>query len=243
MIDSAQPLGPGVARIAGSLPEPIRVLLIADIRLYREGLSAMLRRVNDLAVVAVAAGRDEALRAAAECQPDVIVLDAAMIAAPDALRELAAASLAPLVALDVPVTGDTMVTFAEAGVVGYVGREGSVDDVVRTIRSARRGDVACEPALAATLVRSVHSSAAHVQAHPPAIVTTRPALAALTAREQEIAILIASEGLSNKEIAERLVIELPTVKNHVHNVLVKLGVRRRSQAAARMRELEPVQPI
>lgn len=224
---------------AGSERPPVRVLLIADIRLYREGLSEILQRVAGMAVVAVAADRPTAVRAAKGLRPDVIVVDTAMIAAPDALRELAAVSSAPLVALDVPVTGSAMVEYAEAGVVGYVSREGSVEDVVRTIRTAHGGDIACEPALAAMLVRAVGSAAAP---QPPTPASPAP-FASLTAREQEIARLIAFEGLSNKEIAERLIIELPTVKNHVHNVLVKLGVRRRSQAAARLRGADPVQTI
>lgn len=224
---------------AGGERSSVRVLLIADIRLYREGLSEILEREAGMTVVALAADPPAAVRAARETRPDVIVLDTAMIAAPAALRELAAASSAPLVALDVPVTGAAMVEYAEAGVVGYVSREGSVEDVVRTIRAAHGGDIACEPVLAATLVRAVRSAAAP---QPPAPASAG-AFAALTAREQEIARLIAFEGLSNKEIAERLIIELSTVKNHVHNVLVKLGVSRRSQAAARLRGADPVQTI
>jgi len=231
----------GQATRDGDEAPSIRVLLIADIRLYREGLADVLERVDGIAVVAVAADRETAVRAASDSLPDVIVVDAAMVAAPDALRELASASAARLVALDVPETEQAMVDYAEAGVVGYVGRNGSLDDVVQTIRAAGNGHVSCEPILAATLVRAVHAAAVSAKRSP------RPATSAaagnLTAREQEIAGLIAFEGLSNKEIAQRLFIELPTVKNHVHNILAKLGVRRRAEAAATLRSREPVRTI
>jgi two-component system, NarL family, nitrate/nitrite response regulator NarL len=217
------------------------VLLIADIRLYREGLAEVLERVDGVTVVAVAADPAASVRAASDSSPDVIVVDAAMVAARDALRELASASTASLVALDVPATEQTMVDYAEAGVVGYVGRDGSLDDVVRAIRAAGSGHVSCEPILAATLVRAVRSAAASTQRSPRLAMSGTRSI--LTAREQEIARLIALEGLSNKQIAQRLFIELPTVKNHVHNILGKLGVSRRAEAAAKLRAREPVRTI
>src|SRR5262249_26135221 len=115
---------------------------------------------------------------------------------------------------------------AEAGIHGYVTRDGSVNDVVVAIQSAVRGEVACSPRVAALLFQRVAtlSEATHgVQARPM-----------LTRRELEIAGLI-TEGLSNKEIARSLRISSATVKNHVHNVLEKLQIRRRGEAAARLR--------
>lgn len=228
-------------------PGPLRVLLIADIRLYREGLGAVLERVEGMTVVALAADPGAGVEAARDANPDVIVVDAAMVAAQDALRDLAEASSGKLVALDVPLTEAAMVRYAEVGVVGYVTRDGSLEDVVRTIRAAGSGDVACGPNLTASLVRGVRAAAISTRrgaepASSPASGTASTAAteACLTAREQEIAGLIADEGLTNREIAERLVIELPTVKNHVHNILAKLGVSRRSQAAARLRVHAPV---
>jgi two-component system, NarL family, nitrate/nitrite response regulator NarL len=219
----------------------IRVLLIADIRLYREGLAGVLERVDGMTVVAVADDPATALQAALDCGPDVIVVDAAMVAARDALRELASASSARLVALDVPATEAAMVEYAESGVVGYITRDGSLDDVVRTIRAACSGDVSCEPVLMARLVHGIRSAAvcARDEARPPSSASEDR----LTARELQIADLIAFEGLSNREIAARLVTELPTVKNHVHNILAKLGVTRRGQVATRLRTREPVRTI
>ena len=231
-------------------PRPLRVLLIADIRLYREGLAAVLERVEGMTVVALAADAYAAVQAARDSDPDVIVVDAAMVAAHDALSDLAEGSSGKLVVLDVPVVEAAMVRYAEAGVVGYVTRDGSLEDVVRTIRAAGSGDVACGLKLTASLVRGVRAAAIStrrggepVSAPATGAASTAAVGACLTAREQEIAGLIADEGLTNREIAQRLVIELPTVKNHVHNILAKLGVSRRTQAAARLRGRAPLPTI
>jgi DNA-binding NarL/FixJ family response regulator len=108
-----------------------------------------------------------------------------------------------------------------------VAREGSVHDLVDAVERAARGELQCSPQVAGTLIRRLAWRAA-------AGATLIPS--PLTARESEIVRLI-DEGLSNKEIAVRLGIEVATVKNHVHNLLEKLRVRRRSEAAARLRVL------
>jgi DNA-binding NarL/FixJ family response regulator len=128
---------------------------------------------------------------------------------------------------------DQVVACAEAGIAGYVDRDASLRDLVATVRSVARGELLCSPRIAARLMRRVAELAD--QPRPP------QTPAHLTRREREVVALI-DEGLSNKEIAQRLNIELPTVKHHVHNVIEKLGVRSRLQAAAhvRRRGLDPV---
>jgi DNA-binding NarL/FixJ family response regulator len=117
-----------------------------------------------------------------------------------------------------------LLRFAEAGIAGYVTRTASSADLVTAIESADRGEAVCSPRAAAALLDHVANLAADA-AEPDG---------ALTARELEILALI-DEGLSNKEIAGRLFISVPTVKSHVHNILRKLGASRRGQAAARVR--------
>jgi DNA-binding NarL/FixJ family response regulator len=109
---------------------------------------------------------------------------------------------------------------------GYVSREGSLHDLVAAIDSAARGEMLCTPRVAATLLRRVSSLAAE---RPPA----QP-FARLTNRQLEIVRLI-EQGLTNKEIARRLCIELPTVKNHLHNIFEKLDVHRRGELASVVR--------
>jgi DNA-binding NarL/FixJ family response regulator len=132
---------------------------------------------------------------------------------------------AELVALAVNDGDDDIVACAEAGVAGYVSRGGSVEDLVSTIAAAACGEVRCTPRAVRTLFRRLASLASSHTVVPDA---------ALTAREREIAALLV-HGLCNKEIGERLHIELATVKHHVHHILVKLQVRRRGAAVARLR--------
>jgi DNA-binding NarL/FixJ family response regulator len=209
----------------------IRVLVAADIRLYREGLRDGLDRLDDIAVVAAASTTAGALEAAERARPEVAVVDLAMVGGVELLRDLGRRGV-KLVALTVPEVEEAMLACAEAGVVGYLGRDGTFEQIVHAIRGATQDEVTCEQLLLATLVRAVHERA---RADAPSLATESTS-APLTERELEVARLIAFEGLSNKQIAQRLCIELPTVKNHVHNVLAKLGVNGRSQAAARLRD-------
>jgi two-component system, NarL family, nitrate/nitrite response regulator NarL len=128
-----------------------------------------------------------------------------------------------VVALGVPETDGHVLACIEAGVAGYVPRDGSLETLVATLMGVDRGEVLCSPRIIGSLFRRVAELAAQPQ----------PPLERLTVRELEILELI-DQGLTNKEIARRLCIELSTVKNHVHNILEKLQVRRRADAAAWM---------
>ena len=204
-----------------------RVLLVADIRLYREGIESVLADREPLEVVGAARDADEAVELAAAVQPDIALVDVAMADAVAGVRAIRrAVPGVKILALTVAETEAEVLTCIEAGVSGYVTRESSVDDLVAAIQSAGRDEMLCSPRIAATLVRRVAALAAGAtRARPEAV---------LTGRELEIVGLI-DEGLSNKEIATRLLIEVPTVKNHVHNILEKLQVRRRADAAAALR--------
>jgi DNA-binding NarL/FixJ family response regulator len=210
----------------------IRVVIVADTRLYREGLAQGLDRIPRINVVATAASSDDALASIVTLAPDVVLIDAT-IANHFAIvrRAVAAAPGAKVVTLGVGDDDRDVLTFAEAGAIGYVSREGSLDDLVAAIESAARGEAVCPPRIAGALFRRVATLAPHgtsdrVQTH-------------LTHREWDIIRLI-DQGLANKEIAQDLRIEVATVKNHVHNILAKLQVHRRGEAAARVRgELSP----
>jgi len=119
-----------------------------------------------------------------------------------------------------------VIACAEAGVSGYVTREASLDELTGVVESVARGESPCSPRISALLLRRVAETAGRR--------TETDAARRLTRREAEIVGLI-DEGLSNKQIAGRLSIELATVKNHVHSILEKLQVERRAEAAARVR--------
>jgi len=122
---------------------------------------------------------------------------------------------------------------AEAGVAAFVTGEATGEQLLAAILDVGRGEFSCSPRISALLVERVRTLSQSAAAPTPH--------AHLTPRERAIADLVA-EGLSNKEIAARLGIELCTVKNHVHHILEKLQVARRTQAAARVRRARPVRP-
>jgi len=205
----------------------IQVLIVAHIRLYREGLAQVLTREPTLAVVGMAASREEALAAARTLQPDVLLLDLAMAESRDLVRELQAAGLSvKVVAIGLIEAEGEVLSCAEVGVAGYVPREGSLEDLVAAVESVGRGELLCSPQVAGSLLRRL---AALALERGPASEGPR-----LTLREREIVGLI-DQGLSNKDIARQLGIEVATVKNHVHSILEKLSVRRRGEAAAKIR--------
>ena len=203
----------------------IRIFIVANIRLYREGLARCL--LNEHEIVGMAAEGREALQAVADLHPDVVLLDMATLESVAMIRAIA--EIAPgtrVVALALPETEVHVISCAEAGIAGYLPCDGSLADLRSAIRNVVHGETLLSPRMTASLLRRIATLAAE---RPPE--TERPEL---TFRELEIVDLI-DQGLSNKQIARHLVIEEATVKNHVHNLLTKLGVHRRAEAAAIVR--------
>jgi two-component system, NarL family, nitrate/nitrite response regulator NarL len=204
----------------------IRVALLGDVRLNREGLAALLRRDGRLQIAAESSTAD-GLPGQGD-SVDVVVVDTATHDGPLSMRAVVSTVQAPIVVLGAPDEERNVIALAELGVVGFVEREASLDELVAAVVSAAAGEASFPPRIATTLLRRVSSVA---EQRVPADVSS------LTVREREIVQLIA-ESLSNKEIATTLCIEVATVKNHVHNVLEKLQVSRRSDAVARLRLIE-----
>ena len=209
-------------------PRAVSLLILVRVRLYREGLARALGASSRIGVLGTAADVDRGLAGVLQLRPAVALVD---LDATDRLRfARACARAAPAVsilALTVSDTDEELLAVAQAGISGYVTHDSSLDQLIGAVESAARGELLCSPRVAAGLMRQVGTLA---RRSVPVGPETR-----LTARELEILELI-DEGLSNKEIARELYIELPTVKNHVHNILEKLSVGRRAQAAAKLRE-------
>lgn len=206
----------------------MRVLVAGEIAFYREGLASHLEQHTDATVVGTATCADDTIDQVERLRPDVVLLDMVMRDSLVTVQAIAARHPAVrVVALAVCDVERDVLACAEAGIAGYVPRDASLADLVRTIECAVRGECILSPRMAAGLLRRVATLAsAHTDRTDRAV--------DLTAREVEIVHCI-ERGLSNKEIAGRLVIEVATVKNHVHNVLDKLQVRRRGEVARRMR--------
>lgn len=202
----------------------LRIAVVSQIRLYRDGLAQVLGGLDDVAQVVAFETAPDCLADTARDMPDVILLDMAAVCSEAAARLLAnRLPGAHIVAIAVPETEPRVLACVEAGVTGYVPREGSIEDLVTAIRMAARGQAMCSPMIAAGLMRRLATLTNKEQPE-----------AQLTAREFEIAGYVA-RGMSNRDIADCLSIELCTVKNHVHNMLEKLGATRRIEIADYLR--------
>ena len=206
----------------------IRVLVIEDNRLLRDGIAAMLRGQRDLKLVVVANGADAALLQARETKPDIVLLDAGLgdhhshrLAAK--VREVAPD--ARVIVMDLLPVQEDILEFVKAGVSGFILKEATLDELVGTIRTVAAGAKVLPHCLAGMLFTDIAKRT--VQRGTPEPAESER----LTRREREVIELI-SEGFSNKEIAQRLCIAVSTVKGHVHSILEKLTLRTRLQIAA-----------
>jgi two-component system nitrate/nitrite response regulator NarL len=203
------------------------VLLVDDTRLYLDALAGMLGSESHIGSVETASDSNAALHHLIVSSPDIVLVNTAMGNSAMILRMIAdMAGQVPVVALGVSEAEADVIAWAEAGVAGYLFKTESLANLIAIIQGIARGEALCPPRITAALLRRVAALAAERR---PEVGATR-----LTAREREILGLV-DEGLSNKEIARRLSIEVRTVKNHVHNILEKLQVNRRGEAAARVR--------
>jgi DNA-binding NarL/FixJ family response regulator len=211
---------------------PIRVMIVDDQVLFREGLRTLLSLQRDIRVVAEAGNGREALEAALAHTPDVVLMDMNMpvldgVAATRALREQAPSCR--VIMLTTFDDDETVFNGLRAGALGYLLKDTPGEKLFEAIRIASRGESFLAPNIAARVVAEF----ARVTSNKP----KTPALTEpLSERETEILKLLA-DGASNKEIGQALFITEGTVKNHVSNVLGKLGARDRTQAALRAREL------
>jgi two-component system, NarL family, nitrate/nitrite response regulator NarL len=224
----------GVIGIVETSPGDIRVFVLSDVRFYREGLAAVLAATQQIAVVGTAPATDEGVHVAAGLDADVVLLDTAMLNGVETAERVAAAMpRVKIVALAVPESEEELILLVEAGVLGYVTREESLAEVVAAIVNVVHEQMVGSPKVRTLLIRRVRALAAECRP---------PVEAALTSREHEILDLIAL-GMTNKQIANELQIEPATVKNHVHNILHKLGVATRAAAVAEVRRATRRMPL
>jgi DNA-binding NarL/FixJ family response regulator len=196
----------------------IRILIVDDHSVVRQGLRLFLALDDELAVIGEAANGEEALQLTRELKPDVVLMDLLMpvmggVAATKAIREQAPDT--EVIALTSVLEDEAVVGAMRAGAIGYLLKDTESDELCRAIKAAAAGQVQLSPKAAARLMREVH-------------VPDSPEK--LTDRETDVLRLLA-KGRSNKEIASDLTVGEKTVKTHVSNILSKLGVASRTQAA------------
>jgi DNA-binding NarL/FixJ family response regulator len=202
-----------------------RLLLVDDHRMLRDSLRRSLEE-HDFDVVGEAADGAEAVRLAQTLRPDVILMDVSMPALDgvEATRQISrVAPDSQVVMLTMHADGDVMARAIQAGAVGYLVKDCSIDDVVSTIRLAASGESVLSPGLAGSMLADVKkSSRSAVNGEAPTI----------SAREEEVLQLVA-DGLSLPEVAATLFISIKTVKNHLASIYAKLDARDRTQAVLR----------
>ena len=212
---------------------PIRILLVDDQALFREGLNTLLSVQPDFQVVGEASNGEEALRLAAQLQPHVVLMDLRMPVLDGVTATRRLRTLLPDCRVIVLTTFDDdefVFDGLRAGAVGYLLKDVSSDKLFEALRAAARGEYFLLPSITAKVIEEF------ARVSPVARVPVEPLVDPLSAREIEILRLVAT-GASNKEIAEMLVIAEGTVKNHLTNILAKLNAKDRLQAVLKAREL------
>lgn len=202
--------------------EPIRVLLVDDHAMVRRGLRGFLELLDDIEIVGEAENGREGVELTGTLRPKVVLMDLLMpeldgIEAIEAIKERWPD--VEVVALTSFVEEARVTAALEAGASGFILKDADADDVAKAIRAASRGDVHLDPSVAMLLTRRVRARAADRDAAEP-----------LTDREREVLALVA-RGLSNKAIAGELAITERTARTHVSNILGKLNLASRTQAA------------
>ena len=215
------------------MAEKIRIIVIDDHPLFREGVSYTLQAQADFMVVAQGESLDDAVRLARECAPDVMLLDLNIpgggINAAAAIT--AAAPAVKVIMLTASTDEDDLAAAMRAGAKGYILKGVAARELVGIVRSVWAGQGYVAPALAAGLL-----------ARPATPQATIDPLAALTEREREVLDCVAA-GLSNKEVGARLHLSEKTVKHYMTIIMEKLGVRNRVEAALMVRESGPARAV
>lgn len=206
----------------------IRVLLIEDNRLLREGITAMLNEQADIKAVA-ATGNGDALEKANKHKPQVVLLDLGL----KSQNSLRVAELikkehpkTEIVVMDLIPTQNEVAEFVQVGVAGFILKDATIDDFLHTIRMVAKGDKVLPPSLTNSLFTHIVEYAVQNGKANRLMKSVK-----LTRREHEVVNLIA-RGMSNKEIASELNIAVHTVKSHVHNTLEKLTLHTRLELAS-----------
>lgn len=222
------------------MARPIRVLLADDQRVVREGLAMLLDLLPGVEVVGTAADEEQAVDLAVRLRPDVVLMDLRMprcdgIEATRRLRDRI--DDVRVIALTTYADDRSVLDALRAGARGYLTKDAGAAEIHQALRQVADGRAAIDPAVQHHLVDTVATTSPPLDRPPPRLPDR------LTPREAEVLSLVA-EGLSNAEIAVRLVISEATVKSHLNHLLAKIGARDRAQAViyAYRRGLAPPHP-
>ena len=222
----------------GDVESPIRVMLADDQNLVRAGFRSILDGEDDITVVAEAGDGAEAVRVAADSRPDVVLMDIRMpvLDGLEATRRIAADEALSDVRVVILTTfdlDDYVYTALKVGASGFLVKDTDPVELIHAVRVTARGDALLAPSVTRRLIAEF---ATRIKTPPPS-----RDLDTLTEREREVMTLVAA-GLTNDEIARRLVVSPATAKTHVSRVLTKLGARDRAQLVVLAYESGMVRP-
>lgn len=215
--------------------DPIRVLLVDDQPLIRMGLEALLGRRAGIEVVGQASNGEEALQAIQQLDPDVVLMDIRMpgIDGVEATRQLTArGSRAAVIILTTFQDDENVFSGISAGAKGYLLKDAPPDTIVEAIRTVAEGKALLQPEVTNQVLqefRRLRDSGPQAAAGPAAP-SAAPSIASLLTQRERTILQLLAQGQSNQEIGQTLMISIGTVKNHVGNILGKLGARDRMQA-------------
>lgn len=207
------------------MPTPITVVVIDDHVLFRSGLRELLQQ-EEIQVVGEASTAEAGLETIQRQAPDVAIMDLNLpgMSGHDAIRQIAAtAPRTQVLVLTISTSEDDVIEAVLAGACGYLLKDASISDILTGVRAAAAGESMVSPRMAKTLLEQMRL---HERSD------TRPTVNDLSTREKEVLRLVA-EGKDNATIAQELFISPYTVKNHISNILLKLQVENRIQAAVR----------
>ncbi len=213
---------------------PIRLALIDDQTLVRQGIRGLLEFSDVVEVVAEADDGDQAVELVQQHRPDVVLMDMRMprLNGADAIVAMSAACLdTPVIILTTFDDHEQVLEGIRAGAKGYLLKDVSLENLIRAIESVAAGETMIQPAITETLLKGLSRQAPEFEA------SDMPE--SLTPRETEVLRLMAG-GYSNKEISQALCKSEGTIKNHVSNILAKLGVRDRTRAVLKAIELNAI---
>ena len=216
----------GSRKKAGSLKK-VQILLVEDNRLLRDGIKALIDAQSDLKIAATSEGNHDTLLTARTLKPQVVLMDLGLRNENGVHLVAALTKELPqtkVIGMGLVPTQLDIVELVQAGAVGFVLKDATIDNVLSTIRSVARGEKVLPPMLTGSLF-------SHVVEHAQPRGKRELANAVrMTKREREIIVLIA-EAMSNKEIADRLNLSTYTVKSHIHNILEKMALHSRLEIA------------
>lgn len=207
----------------------IRLLLIEDNRLLRDGITSLLKKQGDIGVEAIIGSKASILKKIRSFKPSVLLLDLGL-AGQNSLELVRAAKmdspLTKVIVMDLVPTQEDVLEFVRAGVSGFILKDATVDDFLKTIRSVTQGAKVLPSLLTGSLFTQIVEHAVNGGDRPSKLIES----VRMTKRERQVIELI-SDGLTNKEIAQKLHLSQYTVKSHVHNILEKLAIHTRVQIA------------